>query len=99
MTITKDNGQLENVRWLRREMTPHERKLWYLFLRKYVACAHKLILPFKSACKALSVTFGDSSPRGRAKASACNCAIGHNGIRNGAHLYRYAPLTVLRAPR
>ena len=35
MTITKDNGQLENARRLRREMTPHERKLWYLFLRKY----------------------------------------------------------------
>ena len=35
MTIPKDNGQLENARRLRREMTPHERKLWYLFLRKY----------------------------------------------------------------
>ena len=62
----------------------------------FVVCANKLILPFKSACKALSVTFGDSSPRGRAKVADCNGAIGHNGIRNGAHLYRYAPLTVLR---
>ena len=35
MTVPKDNGQLENARRLRREMTPHERKLWYLFLRKY----------------------------------------------------------------
>ena len=35
MTIPKDSGQLENARRLRREMTPHERKLWYLFLRKY----------------------------------------------------------------
>ena len=35
MTMPKDNGQLENARRLRREMTPHERKLWYLFLRKY----------------------------------------------------------------
>ena len=35
MTIPKDNTQLENARRLRREMTPHERKLWYLFLRKY----------------------------------------------------------------
>ena len=35
MTIPKDNNQLENARRLRREMTPHERKLWYLFLRKY----------------------------------------------------------------
>ena len=65
----------------------------------FVVCANKLILPFKTGGKALSVTFGDSSPRGRAKASACNCAIGHNSIRNGARLYRYAPLTVLRTPR
>ena len=28
------NG-METARKLRREMTPHERKLWYLFLRKY----------------------------------------------------------------
>ena len=35
MTIPKDNRQLENARRLRREMTPHERKLWYLFLRSY----------------------------------------------------------------
>ena len=26
---------LSYARELRREMTPHERKLWYLFLRKY----------------------------------------------------------------
>ena len=32
---TKDNSQLKNARQLRREMTSHERKLWYLFLRKY----------------------------------------------------------------
>ena len=38
------------------------------------------------------------SPRESAKKVACNCAIGHNGIRNGAHRYRYAPLTVLRTP-
>ena len=31
------------------------------------ACANKLTLPFKIGCKALSVTYGDSSPRGRAK--------------------------------
>lgn len=35
MSIPKGNRQLENARRLRREMTPHERKLWYLFLRKY----------------------------------------------------------------
>ncbi len=35
MTVPKDNSQLENARRLRREMTPHERKLWHLFLRKY----------------------------------------------------------------
>ena len=36
--------------------------------------------------KALSVTCGDSSPKGRAKAS-------YFGTRNGAYLYRYAPFT------
>ena len=41
MTIPKDNSQLENARRLRREMTPHERKLWYLFLRKYPAKIYK----------------------------------------------------------
>jgi very-short-patch-repair endonuclease len=41
MTIPKDNAQLENARRLRREMTPHERKLWYLFLRKYPVKVYK----------------------------------------------------------
>ena len=41
MTIPNDNRQLENARRLRREMTPHERKLWYLFLRKYPVKIYK----------------------------------------------------------
>ena len=41
MTIPKDNSQLENARRLRREMTPHECKLWYLFLRKYPVKIYK----------------------------------------------------------
>ena len=41
MTVPKDNRQLENARRLRREMTPHERKLWYLFLRKYPVKIYK----------------------------------------------------------
>ena len=41
MTIPKDNRQLENARRLRREMTTHERKLWYLFLRKYPVKIYK----------------------------------------------------------
>ena len=41
MTIPKDNRQLENARRLRREMTPHERKLWFLFLRKYPVKIYK----------------------------------------------------------
>lgn len=35
MTIPKNNNLLENARELRREMTPQERKLWYLFLHKF----------------------------------------------------------------
>ena len=41
MTVPKDNRQLENARQLRREMTPHEHKLWYLFLRKYPVKIYK----------------------------------------------------------
>ena len=41
MTIPKDNRQLKNARRLRREMTPHERKLWYLFPRKYPVKIYK----------------------------------------------------------
>ena len=41
MTIAKDNTQSEGARRLRREMTPHERKLWYLFLRKYPVKIYK----------------------------------------------------------
>ena len=35
MKIPKNNSLLERARELRREMTPQERKLWYLFLRNY----------------------------------------------------------------
>ena len=35
----------------------------------------------ENACKTLSVTFGDSSPRGRAKGGRCNCVTCHNGIK------------------
>ncbi len=41
MAIPKDKSQLGNARRLRREMTPHERKLWYLFLRKYPVKIYK----------------------------------------------------------
>ena len=61
MTIPKDNSQLENARRLRREMTPHERKLWYLFLRKYPAKIYKqriiggYIVDFYCACAKLVI--------------------------------------------
>ena len=41
MNIPKDNTKLEVARKLRQEMTPHERKLWYLFLRKYPVKIYK----------------------------------------------------------
>ena len=41
MTIPKDDNQLENARRLRRKMTPHERKLGYLFLCKYPVKIYK----------------------------------------------------------
>ena len=41
MTIPKDYSKLDKARSLRREMTPHERKLWYLFLRTYPVKIYK----------------------------------------------------------
>ena len=41
MAIPKDDAQLKNARRLRRELTPHERKLWYLFLRDYPVKIYK----------------------------------------------------------
>ena len=41
MRIEKDNSLLPRARRLRREMTPHERKLWYLFLRHYPVKIYK----------------------------------------------------------
>ncbi len=41
MKIEKDNSLLPRARQLRREMTPHERKLWYLFLRRYPVKIYK----------------------------------------------------------
>ena len=35
MSLPKNNKLLERARELRRDMTPQERKLWYLFLRHY----------------------------------------------------------------
>ncbi len=41
MVVKKNNKMLERARELRKEMTPHERKLWYLFLRKYPVKIYK----------------------------------------------------------
>lgn len=41
MAINKNNDILSSARQLRRNMTPHERKLWYLFLQKYPAKIYK----------------------------------------------------------
>ena len=41
MAIKKNNDVLDSARQLRRNMTPHERKLWYLFLQKYPVKIYK----------------------------------------------------------
>lgn len=41
MPVKKNNQMLPRARELRREMTAQERKLWYLFLRKYPAKIYK----------------------------------------------------------
>jgi len=66
MAIPKDNSQLKNARRLRREMTPHERKLWYLFLRKYPVKIYKqriigsYIVDFYCACAKLVIEIDGS---------------------------------------
>ena len=39
--IEKDNSLLPFAKRLRKEMTPQERKLWYLFLRQYPVKVYK----------------------------------------------------------
>ena len=41
MPIEKNNALLPYAKQLRRDMTPWERKLWYLFLRKYPVKIYK----------------------------------------------------------
>ena len=41
MTIPKDNTKLKRARYLRKEMTPQERHLWYDFLRYYPVKIYK----------------------------------------------------------
>lgn len=41
MPVKKNNQMLPRAKELRRNMTPQERKLWYLFLRKYPVKIYK----------------------------------------------------------
>ena len=93
MTIPKDNSQLENARRLRREMTPYERKLWYLFLRKYPVRIYKqrmigrLIVDFYCASAKLVIEVDGSQhyePQGMAydaERSAFLSALGLEVLR------------------
>ena len=93
MTIPKDYSQLENARRLRREMTPHERKLWYLFLRKYPVKIYKqriigkFVVDFYCACAKLVIEVDGSQhyePQGMAydaERSAFLSAMGLDVLR------------------
>ena len=89
MTIPKDNSQLENARRLRREMTPHERKLWYLFLRKYPVKIYKqriigrYIVDFYCASAKLAIELDGSQhyePQGTAYDSARSAFLTAPGL-------------------
>ena len=41
MQVLKNNSLLQTAKMLRKNMTPHERKLWYMFLRKYPVKIYK----------------------------------------------------------
>ena len=93
MTIPKDYSQLENARRLSREMTPHERKLWYLFLRKYPVKIYKqriigkFVVDFYCACAKLVIEVDGSQhyePQGMAydaERSAFLSAMGLDVLR------------------
>ena len=59
MQIPKDNAKLEAAKELRRKMTPHERKLWYLFLRNYPN--REITWNFKKVCEQLDILLKDRS--------------------------------------
>ena len=90
MTIPKDNRQLENARRLRREMTPHERKLWYLFLRKYQVKIYKqriidkFIVDFYCATAKLVIEIDGSQhydPQGQAYDAERTAILESYGLR------------------
>ena len=41
MKVQKNNNLLPTAKMLRKNMTPHERKLWYMFLREYPVKIYK----------------------------------------------------------
>ena len=41
MQVQKNHSLLPTAKMLRRNMTPHERKLWYMFLQKYPVKIYK----------------------------------------------------------
>ena len=103
MTIPKDNSQLENARRLRSEMTPHERKLWYLFLRKYPVKIYKqriigrFIVDFYCASAKLVIELDGSQhyePQGMAydseRSAFLNVALFHEVLRSEKKRLKHA---------
>ena len=66
MQTPKDNTLLKTAKALRRDMTPHECKLWYLFLRNYQVKIYKqrfiapFIVDFSCACAKLVIEIDGS---------------------------------------
>lgn len=95
MTIPKDNSQLENARHLRREMTPHERKLWYLFLRKYPVKIYKqrivgrFIVDFYCASAKLVIEL-DGSQHYEAQGMAYDSARSEFMKKHGLKILRFS---------
>ena len=77
MKIPKNDSLLPLARQLRREMTPHERKLWFLFLRTYPVKIYKqriirsYIADFYCASAKLVIEL-DGAQHFEADAAACD---------------------------
>ncbi|MBR5344907.1 MAG: endonuclease domain-containing protein [Clostridia bacterium] len=90
MPIPKNNSLLPRARELRREMTPYERKLWYLFLRKYPVKVYKqriigsFIVDFYCASAKLVIELDGSqhfSDQGIAYDSQRSVCLERNGLK------------------
>ncbi len=90
MPVKKNDKLLSQARELRRDMTPQERKLWYLFLRKYPVKVYKqriidsFVVDFYCASAKLVIELDGSqhyTDQGRAYDDKRSLCFAHYGLK------------------